>query len=149
MARWASVRVVVVRSCLLWAVCWLHLTPNWGYRGMVLWRGLVDEGCEEASRLSDSSATILYPGGAWTRLSHPRPRGETARGARLANWGHYLQVGAAATLGYAGVQHDTAVIPAIAITGGLGAAVVVGGISGLLPAIRAARLDPTESLRSM
>jgi putative ABC transport system permease protein len=41
------------------------------------------------------------------------------------------------------------VIPAEAWAGGLGAAVLIGALAGLLPAIRAARLSPTQALWSL
>jgi putative ABC transport system permease protein len=49
---------------------------------------------------------------------------------------------------YAASRSWPAVIPPIAISGGLGAAILVGAIAGLLPALRAARLTPTSALRS-
>ena len=54
--------------------------------------------------------------------------------------------GAAATAAYARVHGETAVIPPEAWAGGLAAAVVIGALAGLLPAIRAARLSPTQAL---
>ncbi|WP_117210818.1 ABC transporter permease [Allorhizocola rhizosphaerae] len=55
-------------------------------------------------------------------------------------------LGAAVTTGYALYQGWPAVIPAWAAAGGIGATVVIGGIAGLYPAIRASRLSPTEAL---
>ncbi len=46
-------------------------------------------------------------------------------------------------------KHWTTVIPTIAWAGGLGAAFAIGAIAGLLPAIRAARLSPTDALRTV
>ena len=40
-------------------------------------------------------------------------------------------------------------IPTIAWAGGFGAAVAIGAVAGLLPAVRAARLSPTEALRTV
>jgi len=57
-------------------------------------------------------------------------------------------IGAAATAIYAHAHHEALVIPTEAWTGGLGAAVVIGALAGLLPAIRAARLAPTRALWS-
>ncbi len=54
--------------------------------------------------------------------------------------------GVAATAVYAHVKRWPVVIPADAWMGGLAAAVVIGALAGLLPAIRAARLSPTEAL---
>ena len=42
-----------------------------------------------------------------------------------------------------------AVVPGEAWAGGLGAALLIGAIAGLLPALRAARLSPTEALRTV
>jgi putative ABC transport system permease protein len=55
-------------------------------------------------------------------------------------------LGIAVTAGYAAYQTWPAVVPPWATFGALGATVVIGGIAGLYPAIRAARLSPTEAL---
>jgi putative ABC transport system permease protein len=57
--------------------------------------------------------------------------------------------GAIATGVYAAVKGWTVVIPTLAWAGGLGAAIAIGGLAGLLPALRAARLSPTEALRTV
>jgi putative ABC transport system permease protein len=57
-----------------------------------------------------------------------------------------IAAGAAATAVYAHTRHWAAVIPAVAWAGGLAAAVVIGAVAGLLPALRAARMSPTEAL---
>ena len=54
--------------------------------------------------------------------------------------------GAAATAAYARAHGETVVIPPEAWGGGLAAAVIIGALAGLLPAIRAARLSPTQAL---
>jgi putative ABC transport system permease protein len=55
-------------------------------------------------------------------------------------------LGIAVTTGYAAYQSWPAVVPAWATAGGLAATVLIGGVAGLYPAIRAARLSPTEAL---
>jgi len=67
----------------------------------------------------------------------------------LAGGGTGVVIGAAATAVYAGGHHELLVIPAEAWAGGLAAAVVIGALAGLLPAIRAARLSPTQALWSI
>ena len=54
--------------------------------------------------------------------------------------------GAAATAAYARGHGEPVVIPPQAWAGGLAAAVIIGALAGLLPAIRAARLSPTQAL---
>ena len=54
--------------------------------------------------------------------------------------------GAAVTAIYARTRGWVTVIPADAWAGGLGAALLIGALAGLLPAIRAARLSPTQAL---
>jgi putative ABC transport system permease protein len=54
--------------------------------------------------------------------------------------------GAAATAIYAHAKGWAIVIPPEAWAGGLGAALLIGALAGLLPAIRAARLTPTQAL---
>ena len=58
-------------------------------------------------------------------------------------------VGALATTIYAHTKHELVVIPTEAWAGGIGAAVLIGAIAGLWPALRAARLSPTQALWSM
>jgi ABC-type antimicrobial peptide transport system permease subunit len=54
--------------------------------------------------------------------------------------------GAAATALYAHAKGWAVVIPAQAWAGGLAAALLIGALAGLLPALKAARLSPTEAL---
>jgi putative ABC transport system permease protein len=54
--------------------------------------------------------------------------------------------GAAATAIYAYARGWAVVIPPDAWAGGLGAALLIGALAGLLPAIRAARMSPTQAL---
>jgi len=56
--------------------------------------------------------------------------------------------GALATAIYASTKGWAIEVPAIAWAGGIGAALVIGAVAGLLPAIRAARMSPTEALRT-
>jgi putative ABC transport system permease protein len=58
-------------------------------------------------------------------------------------------VGALSTALYASTKHELIVIPAIAWAGGIGAAILIGAGAGLWPAVRAARLSPTQALWSM
>jgi putative ABC transport system permease protein len=57
--------------------------------------------------------------------------------------------GALATAVYASTRGWTIVVPATAWAGGFAAALAIGALAGLLPAIRAARLSPTEALRTV
>jgi putative ABC transport system permease protein len=56
--------------------------------------------------------------------------------------------GIIATAIYASTKGWAVVIPPLAWGGGLTAALAIGAIAGLLPAIRAARMSPTEALRT-
>ncbi|NBE84767.1 ABC transporter permease [Micromonospora rubida] len=58
-----------------------------------------------------------------------------------------VAMGTTATAIYAGVKGWATVVPPLAWAGGLGAAIAIGAIAGLLPALRAARMQPTEALR--
>lgn len=57
--------------------------------------------------------------------------------------------GALSTAVYATTKHELVVIPAIAWAGGIGAAMLIGAVAGLWPALRAARMSPTQALWAM
>jgi putative ABC transport system permease protein len=60
-----------------------------------------------------------------------------------------IVLGAAATAGYASVQHWSLVVPVVSIGGAVALALVLGALAGLYPAVRAARLAPAAALRSV
>ncbi|HZC70542.1 MAG TPA: ABC transporter permease [Jatrophihabitans sp.] len=64
----------------------------------------------------------------------------------LLGGGMGVGLGALATFIYASTKGWDVVVPALAWAGGLGAALLIGAIAGLLPALRAARMSPTEAL---
>ncbi len=57
--------------------------------------------------------------------------------------------GIASTAVYAHAKGWAVVVPAIAWAGGTGAAILIGALAGLLPALRAARMPPTQALWSL
>ena len=57
--------------------------------------------------------------------------------------------GIAITAAYATQQGWSILVPAGVVAGGLLAAVVIGGAAGLYPALRAARMAPTDALRTV
>jgi putative ABC transport system permease protein len=57
--------------------------------------------------------------------------------------------GVAGTAIYAGTKHWAVVIPADAWSGGIAAALLIGALAGLAPAVRASRMPPTVALRTV
>jgi putative ABC transport system permease protein len=60
-----------------------------------------------------------------------------------------IALGVLATALYAETKGWELIIPTLAWAGGIGAALVIGAGAGLVPALRAARLSPTEALRGV
>ena len=60
-----------------------------------------------------------------------------------------VTLGAASTAVYAHTKHWATIIPAEAWAGGIAASLVIGAVAGLIPALRAARLSPTQALWSV
>ena len=60
-----------------------------------------------------------------------------------------VALGALVTASYAGSQGWPTVLPVVALGGGIGAALAIGALAGSYPALRAARLSPTDALRSV
>jgi len=60
-----------------------------------------------------------------------------------------VTLGAASTAVYAHTKHWATVIPTEAWAGGIAASLAIGAVAGLIPALRAARLSPTQALWSI
>jgi putative ABC transport system permease protein len=60
-----------------------------------------------------------------------------------------VTAGVISTAVYALTKHWQISVPITAWAGGLAAALLIGAVAGLLPAVRAARMSPTEALRTV
>ena len=58
-------------------------------------------------------------------------------------------IGVAVTAGYAAIKALPTTLSATALGGGIGAALTIGAVAGIYPALRASRLAPTEALRAV
>jgi putative ABC transport system permease protein len=67
----------------------------------------------------------------------------------LIGGGVGVGIGALSTAIYASTKHELVVIPTLAWAGGISSAVLIGVVAGLWPALRAARMSPTQALWSM
>jgi putative ABC transport system permease protein len=59
-----------------------------------------------------------------------------------------ILLGVAVTAIYANIKGWATLVPPTALIGGITAALLIGGMAGLHPALRAARLAPTDALRT-
>ncbi|HJS93283.1 MAG TPA: ABC transporter permease [Solirubrobacteraceae bacterium] len=60
-----------------------------------------------------------------------------------------VALGVAATAVYAHIKHWATIVPAEAWAGGIAASLLISALAGLIPALRAARLSPTQALWSL
>ena len=60
-----------------------------------------------------------------------------------------VALGVVATAVYAHVKHWATIVPAEAWAGGIAASLITGAVAGLIPALRAARLSPSQALWSV
>jgi putative ABC transport system permease protein len=58
-------------------------------------------------------------------------------------------LGALVTFGYATREGWLVAVPLVALAGGVLVSIVCGGVAGLYPALRAARMAPTDALRTV
>jgi hypothetical protein len=97
-----------------------------------------------------SSCAFSWPSTSW-RSSWARSPRSLSEAILLALGGGAagIGIGALATAIYDYTKGWEVVIPTTAWAGGFGAALLIGALAGLLPAIRAARLSPADALRTV
>ncbi len=74
--------------------------------------------------------------------------GESLLLASIGGVGGVL-LGGLVTAGYAMTQGWAVLVPMVAIVGGIVAALLIGAVAGLYPAMRAAKVSPTDALRTL